>query len=98
MKIVFPTGVFAALFVFQTFLKTMGYGLLSDAIPGFSGYVSPIGKGLGVLVGISGLWLLNVVIVAVLDKAFAKVLKSSPLAKKLLPLLKYLATVMVWGF
>jgi len=39
-----------------------------------------------------------VVAVVVLDKTFSKVLKSSPLAKKLLPLLKYAATVVIWGF
>lgn len=83
---------------FSAFMKTAGWKWISDVFPAFSGYVGASDRAVSILTAVTGLWFVNVVALAVLDKTFSKVLKSSPLAKKLLPLLKYAATILTWGF
>lgn len=79
-------------------MRSIGWNLLIDAVPSADAYWKIADKGLSVITALTGLWLANVVALVILDKTFSKVLKSSPLAKKLLPLLKYAATVLIWGF
>lgn len=98
MRIFAPIGSFGIAVVFHSFVRTFGWKLLVSVLPAAEAYFAIADRTLSVITGVTGLWLANVVAIIVLDKTFSKVLKSSPLAKKLLPLLKYAATVLVWGF
>lgn len=98
MRLFAPAASFASAAALHAFVRTIGWKLLTDVAPFADKYFSVADKTLSVITGLTGLWLANVVAVVVLDKTFSKVLKSSPLAKKLLPLLKYAATVLIWGF
>lgn len=98
MRIFAPAISFASALALHAFVRAIGWKLLVDFAPFADKYSAAADKTLSVIAGLTGLWLANVVAVVVLDKTFSKVLKSSPLAKKLLPLLKYAATVLIWGF
>ena len=98
VKLFAPLSSFAILAAFQTFVRAYGWKLLVSFVPAAEPYWNVADKTLSILTALAGLWLANVVVVMILDKTFSKVMRSNPLAKKLLPLLKYAATVLLWGF
>ncbi len=76
----------------------MGWDFFVEISPASQKYWNITDRSLSALSALAGLWLTNVVAVIALDKVFSKVLRSSPLAKKILPLLKYAASALIWGF
>lgn len=98
MRAFFPLFVFAATFALQAFVRSIGWDFLIEILPQAQKYWTITDRSLSALSAVVGLWLTNTVALVALDKTFSKVLKSSPLAKKILPLLKYATTVIVWGF
>lgn len=98
MRALFPLFVFAATFALQAFVRSVGWDFLVEVLPQAQKYWTVTDRSLSALSAVAGLWLANAVALVALDKTFSKVLKSSPLAKKILPLLKYASTVLIWGF
>lgn len=98
MRALFPLFVFAATFALQAFVRSVGWDFLVEAFPQVQKYWTVTDRSLSALSAVAGVWLASTVALVALDKTFSKVLKSSPLAKKILPLLKYASTVLIWGF
>lgn len=98
MRFFLPSSVFGILFAFSSIMKSVGWKWLSDLFPQFTPYAAISERVAAIAAALAGLWFANVLAVFVLNKSFSRVLKSSPLAKKLLPLLKYAASALIWGF
>ncbi len=58
----------------------------------YQGYIEKVFL---VLIGISGMWALCGLFVFGLNHIFEKVLKTSPLARKMLPLLRYTVVLLI---
>lgn len=98
MRFFLPSSVFGILFAFSSIMKSVGWKWLSELFPAFAPYAAISERIAAIAAALAGLWFANVLAVFVLDKSFSRVLRSSPLAKKLLPLLKYAASALIWGF
>ena len=98
MKFFLPASAFVFLSALAAFMKAYGWSFIAGIFPFISAYRGFSEKTLTFIAGIAGLWLLVRIVGAALERIFEKTLKSSALARKLLPLLRHVVTVLVIGF
>ncbi len=80
------------------FMDAYGWSFLSETAPSVSTYRKTVETVLDFCIGVSVIALASGVGIRLLEKAFERVLRGSALARKLLPLLKYVMNALVWGF